>query len=158
MTDKQLTEAIERMTSYMSSQTLMQINEEKYGYVRDGVPVTRLKPNGETELVCAKVIDFGNVDNNEFIAVRELWIKGPVHKRRADVVCFVNGLSLIFIELKNHDQDIQLLSVMFCGRKLPAISEDGYFSLGYSQSGRQEVPILQSIAYLRDNAICDFST
>lgn len=107
MTDKQLTEAIERMTSYMSSQTLMQINEEKYGYMRDGVPVTRLKPNGETELVCAKVHDFGNVDNNEFIAVRELWIKGPVHKRRADVVCFVNGLPLIFIELKNHDQDIQ---------------------------------------------------
>lgn len=42
ITDKQLTEAIERMTSYMRSQTLMQINEEKYGYVRDGVPVTRL--------------------------------------------------------------------------------------------------------------------
>ncbi|WP_373828067.1 type I restriction endonuclease, partial [Bacteroides heparinolyticus] len=27
-------------------------------------------------------------------------------RRRADVVCFVNGLPLIFIELKNHDQDI----------------------------------------------------
>ena len=107
MTDKQLTEAIERMTSYMSSQTLMQINEEKYGYLRDGVPVTRLKPNGETEQVRARVMDFANVDNNEFIAVRELWIKGPIHKRRADVVCFVNGLPLIFIELKNHDQDIQ---------------------------------------------------
>ena len=70
MNDKQLTEAIERMTSYMSSQTLMQINEEKYQYLRDGVPVTRLKPNGETELVRAKVMDFANVDNNEFIAVR----------------------------------------------------------------------------------------
>ena len=107
MTDKQLTEAIERMTSYMSSQTLMQINEEKYQYLRDGVPVTRLKTNGETEQVKARVMDFANVDNNEFIAVRELWIKGPIHKRRADVVCFVNGLPLIFIELKNHDQDIQ---------------------------------------------------
>ena len=107
MNDKQLTEAIERMTSYMSSQTLMQINEEKYQYLRDGVPVTRLKPNGETEQVKARVMDFANVDNNEFIAVRELWIKGPIHKRRADVVCFVNGLPLIFIELKNHDQDIQ---------------------------------------------------
>ena len=107
MNDKQLTEAIERMTSYMSSQTLMQINEEKYQYLRDGVPVTRLKPNGETELVRARVMDFANVDNNEFIAVRELWIKGPIHKRRADVVCFVNGLPVIFIELKNHDQDIQ---------------------------------------------------
>lgn len=107
MNEKQTTEAMERMTSYMSSQTLIQINEEKYGYLRDGVPVTRLKPNGTTETVRARVLDFAVVDNNEFIAVRELWIKGPIHRRRADVVCYVNGLPLIFIELKNHDQDIQ---------------------------------------------------
>lgn len=107
MNDKQMVEAIERMTSYMSSQTLMQINEEKFGFMRDGVPVTRLKPNGETEAVKARVFDFSNVDANEFIAVRELWIKGAIHKRRADVICYVNGLPLIFIELKNHDQDIQ---------------------------------------------------
>lgn len=107
MSDKQLTEAIDRMTGYMSSQTLMQINEEKYRYLRDGVPVTIIKPNGETEMVKAKVVDFADVDNNEFIAVRELWIKGPIHKRRADVIGFVNGLPLIFMELKNHDQDIQ---------------------------------------------------
>ncbi len=107
MTDRQLAEAIERMKSYMSSQTLMQINEEKYGFIRDGVPVTRVKPNGETEIARARVIDFTTVDNNEFVAVRELWIKGPIHRRRADVVCFVNGLPLVFIELKNHDQDIQ---------------------------------------------------
>lgn len=57
------------MTGYMSSQTLMQINEEKYGYLRDGVPVTRLKSNGETEQVRACVVDFATVDNNEFVAV-----------------------------------------------------------------------------------------
>ena len=79
MTDKQLTEAIERMTSYMSSQTLMQINEEKYGFIRDGVPVTRLKPNGETEIVKARVMDFANVDNNEFMAVRVVWMTGAIH-------------------------------------------------------------------------------
>ena len=38
MTSQQVTEAIERMTEYMSSQTLMQINEQKYQYIRDGVP------------------------------------------------------------------------------------------------------------------------
>ena len=101
MTDKQLTEAIERMTGYMSSQTLMQINEEKYGFIRDGVPVTRLKPNGETETVKARVMDFANINNNEFIAVRELWIKGPIHKRRTALVCFVNGITIIFIAPKN---------------------------------------------------------
>lgn len=107
MNDKQLAEAVERMTNYMSSQTLMQINEEKYGFMRDGVPVTRLKPTGETEIVRARVFDFDNVEANEFIAVRELWIKGAIHKRRADVICYVNGIPLIFIELKNHDQDIK---------------------------------------------------
>lgn len=107
MDEKQMTEAVERLTEYKSSQTLIQINEEKYGYVRDGVPVTRVKQDGTTETVRARVIDFAVADNNEFIAVRELWIKGAIHKRRADVVCYVNGLPLIFIELKNHDQDIQ---------------------------------------------------
>ena len=72
MTDKQMTEAIERMTSYMSSQTLMQINEEKYQYLRDGVPVTRLKPNGETNRVSAQAMACNNVDNKEFMAVTEL--------------------------------------------------------------------------------------
>ena len=107
MDEKQMTEAVERLTEYKSSQTLIQINEEKYGYVRDGVPVTRVKQDGTTETVRARVIDFAVADNNEFVAVRELWIKGAIHKRRADVVCYVNGLPLIFIELKNHDQDIQ---------------------------------------------------
>ena len=43
LTDKQMQEAVERMTEYMSSQTLMQINEQKYQYIKDGVPVTRVK-------------------------------------------------------------------------------------------------------------------
>jgi type I restriction enzyme R subunit len=55
------------------------------------------------------VIDFKNgkgadgIMNNRFIAVRELKITGlraPGYNRRADLVCFVNGLPLVFIELK----------------------------------------------------------
>jgi type I restriction enzyme R subunit len=43
------------------------------------------------------------VPNNRFLAVRELKITGlrsPAYNRRADLVCFVNGLPLVFIELK----------------------------------------------------------
>ena len=101
LTVKQLQEAVERMTEYMSSQTLMQINEQKYQYIKDGVPVTRVKPSGETEEVKAKVIDFASPDKNEFLCVRELWVHGPLHRRRADIVGFVNGLPLLFMELKN---------------------------------------------------------
>ena len=103
MTEKQLAEAVERMTERMSSQTLMQINEEKYQYIKDGIPVTRTKPNGETEEVRAKVIDFASPQKNEFLCVRELWVYGALYRRRADIVGFVNGIPLLFMELKNHD-------------------------------------------------------
>ena len=51
----------------------------------------------------AQVIDFRKPANNRFLAVRELKIQGvrvPHYNRRADLVCFVNGLPLVFIELK----------------------------------------------------------
>ena len=107
MTDQQVSEAIERMTEYMSSQMLMQINEQKYQYIRDGVPVTRVKPGGETEEVRAKVIDFASPGKNDFLCVRELWVQGALYKRRADIVGFVNGLPLLFVELKNHDVAVE---------------------------------------------------
>ena len=106
MTDKQLAEAVERMTERMSSQSLMQINEQKYQYIKDGIPVTRTKPNGETEGVKAKVIDFASPEKNEFLCVRELWVYGSLYRRRADIVGFVNGIPLLFMELKNHDVEV----------------------------------------------------
>ena len=50
------------------------------------------------------MIDFDNAPgSNRFLAVRELKLTGirtPNYNRRADLVCFVNGLPLVFIELK----------------------------------------------------------
>ena len=106
MTEKQLAEAVERMTERMSSQSLMQINEQKYQYIKDGIPITRTKPNGETEEVKAKVIDFASPQKNEFFCVRELWVYGALYRRRADIVGFVNGIPLLFMELKNHDVEV----------------------------------------------------
>ncbi len=107
LTEKQLAEAVERMTEHMSSQTLMQINEQKYQYIRNGIPVTRVKPNGDTEEVYAKVIDFASPEKNEFLCVRELWVYGSLYRRRADIVGFVNGIPLLFMELKNHDVEVE---------------------------------------------------
>lgn len=106
--DVQMSEATERMTEYMSSQSLMQINEQKYAYIRDGIPVKRHKPNGETEEVRAKIIDFDNADRNEFICVRELKVYSPEYNysKRADVVGFVNGIPLLFMELKNYNVEV----------------------------------------------------
>ena len=106
--DKQLSEACDQMTAHMASQSLMQTNEQKYRLIRDGIQVKVNKPNGEVERRTARVIDFNNPDNNDFLAVRELWVYGPQgYHRRADLVGFVNGLPLLFMELKNHDVDVE---------------------------------------------------
>lgn len=105
--DKQIAEAIERMTEHMSSQTLMQINEQKYQFIRDGIPVTRIKQDGTSEEIKAVVIDFENADNNDFLCVRELWVYDALYRRRADIVGFVNGIPLLFVELKNHNVEVE---------------------------------------------------
>ena len=55
---------------------------------------------GERRLKKAAIIDFNNAHNNEFLAVKELIINGDLYNRRADIVGFVNGIPLLFAELK----------------------------------------------------------
>ena len=53
------------------------------------------------------MFDFDVPENNHFLCVRELWVRGDIYRRRADVVGFVNGLPLLFMELKNVSRDIR---------------------------------------------------
>ena len=107
ITDTQITEAEKRMTEHMSTASLIQINEEKYGYIRDGIPVTVKRPDGKTETKKAKVINFNEPCKNHFLAVKELKIHGDLYRRRTDIVGFVNGIPLLFVELKRTDVDVQ---------------------------------------------------
>ena len=107
ISDAQISEAERTLSSYLSSASLLQINEEKYFMIRDGIPVTVKKSDGRTEEKKAIVIDFNNVDNNHFLAVKELKIHGDLYRRRTDIVGFVNGLPLLFIELKRNDVDVE---------------------------------------------------
>ena len=107
ITDTQITEAEKRMTEHMSTASLIQINEEKYGYIRDGIPVTVKLPDGKTETKKAKVINFNEPCKNHFLAVKELKIHGDLYRRRTDIVGFVNGIPLLFVELKRTDVDVQ---------------------------------------------------
>ncbi len=96
-------QAVEKLTRVDFSRSLVQHNREYYGYIREGVPVEWRDTRGETRHARAQVIDFRTATNNRFLAVRELQIQGvrvPHYNRRADLVCFVNGLPLVFIELK----------------------------------------------------------
>ena len=107
LTPAQLDEAQKKMESHLSTASLMQINEEKYSLIRDGIPLTIKRPGGRTEEKRAQVIDFLHPDQNHFLAIRELKIHGDLYRRRTDIVGFVNGIPLLFVELKNTNVDVQ---------------------------------------------------
>lgn len=65
-----------------------------------GVPVV-YQVDGQDRGDFARLLDFENPDNNEWLAVNQLSIVGLRHTRRPDIVLFVNGLPLVVVELKN---------------------------------------------------------
>ena len=105
--DEQILEAQRILENRLSTSSLLQINEEKYFLIRDGIKVTVKKPNGETEKQTAALVDFKNPQNNYFLAVKELKIHGDLYRRRTDIVGFVNGIPLLFVELKKTTVDVQ---------------------------------------------------
>ena len=96
-------DAVAALTQHDATRSLLQHNRAFHALLRDGVPVRWRDAAGQTRQTNARAIDFRDPLNNRFMAVRELKITGlrtPNYNRRADLVCFVNGLPLVFIELK----------------------------------------------------------
>ena len=97
-------DAMRDLTVYDVSRSMVQHNRDFYRLIRSGVPVEYRDAQGRRKSARARVIDFNNAPgSNRFLAVRELKLTGirtPNYNRRADLVCFVNGLPLVFIELK----------------------------------------------------------
>ena len=106
LTPNQLDEVQKKFTAHVSTASLMQINEEKYFLLRDGIPVTVKRPDGRTETRSAAVIDFKNPENNHFLAVKEMKIHSQLYRCRTDIVGFVNGIPLLFIELKKPSSSV----------------------------------------------------
>jgi type I site-specific restriction-modification system R (restriction) subunit len=100
-------DAIRQITAYSLSQSPLQINQEKHDLLRGGVQVSFRDDKGELVKRRLRVFDFDEPANNHFLAVRELWVRGVLYRRRADVIGFVNGLPLLFMELKNVHKDIR---------------------------------------------------
>ncbi len=107
MTDEYANYAVKTLCAYTASSTLMQINEEKYSMLRDGIPVQVKKPNGTFETRNATVFNFKEPEKNHFLAVQELKIHGELYRRRTDIVGFVNGIPLLFVELKKQNVDVK---------------------------------------------------
>ncbi|MBR5861731.1 MAG: type I restriction endonuclease subunit R [Bacteroidales bacterium] len=93
-------DVVRKMRRDYSGTDMVATNYELYGKIRNGIKVN-LRRNGKDDFDFVRLVDFDNPGNNTFTAVSQMWIQGKVYARRPDVLIFINGLPMVFIELKN---------------------------------------------------------
>lgn len=94
-------EALEQLLDRRQAMSLVAANREVYGLLRDGIPVEFDNAKGQRQHEHVRLIDFNERGRNRYLAVTQLWIKGERGFRRPDVLLYINGIPLVFIELKN---------------------------------------------------------
>jgi type I restriction enzyme R subunit len=78
-----------------------QTNRNFHAMLRDGVPVEYRRADGSIAGDHARLVDYDNAKNNDWLAVNQFTVIEGQNNRRPDIVVFVNGLPLAVIELKN---------------------------------------------------------
>ena len=98
---------VDELSRDYSGSELVDTNYKMYNKIRQGITVNTIS-NGENDFEIINLIDFDNPENNTFTAVSQMWIQGRFNYRRPDVLVFVNGLPLVFIELKNSTEKVEV--------------------------------------------------
>lgn len=79
----------------------------------NGVEVQYRKKDGSQGAEPLTIIDFNNVDNNDFVVCNQFTIVEGNITRRPDVIVFVNGLPLAVFELKSITKDSSVMLEAF---------------------------------------------
>lgn len=96
-----LDQAVDELTRNRSALIPVSANREVLEAMRDGVKVRVRDPeHGGERIETVRVIDWRDPSANDFILASQVWFKGELHERRADLVGYVNGVPLLFVELK----------------------------------------------------------
>ncbi|WP_029013336.1 type I restriction endonuclease subunit R [Niveispirillum irakense] len=92
--------AAAELTRDRSAMDPVAANREVWRLLRDGVPVRTRGPQGEMVDELVRLIDWRCPTANDFLLARQVWFASDLWERRADLVGFVNGIPLLFAELK----------------------------------------------------------
>ena len=84
-----------------TSTTLLLDNKDFHSLLTNGVEVEYRDGDGNVKSDLARLFDFENDGNNEFLAINQYTIIEGDINRRPDIVLFVNGIPLVVLELKN---------------------------------------------------------
>lgn len=96
-------EAIGKLRDFDAG-SLLQRNETFMNYLQNGIPVKYVEA-GEERTNIVYLIDYDNVDYNDFCVLNQFTYIENGNNRRPDVIVFVNGLPLVVIELKSPSKD-----------------------------------------------------
>jgi type I restriction enzyme R subunit len=99
--------AMEELTRERSTMDPARANREVWTLLREGAKVTVTDDEGTRITETVRFVDWGTPANNDFLAVSQLWVVGPLHRRRTDIVCFVNGIPLALLELKASHRSVE---------------------------------------------------
>jgi type I restriction enzyme R subunit len=98
---KVIDESLEKLIDRRQAMSLVAANQDVYNLLRDGIPAEFDDAKGQKQQGRVRLINFDQPDQNRYLAVRQLWIMGEGGFCRPDVLLYINGLPLAFIELKN---------------------------------------------------------
>ena len=95
--------SVHQLLSSPGETDLLRANEIIQGWFVNGIPQRVRGSDGVESSELVRVIDFENIENNDFLAVNQLSVEhnSEAGARRPDIVLFVNGLPLVVIEVKN---------------------------------------------------------
>jgi type I restriction enzyme, R subunit len=92
--------ALNELTRDRSLMSIPRANRQVYQLLKEGVPVNYRNKKGEDVFDRVYLIDWNNPENNDFFLASQFWVSGDIYKRRPDLIGFINGIPLVFIELK----------------------------------------------------------
>jgi type I restriction enzyme, R subunit len=115
LSEAAIDKALAILTNPRYAMSAIAANREVDELIRDGIQTDDEDDQGRTVPVKVRVIDFNDFSlnnlnaskNNDYLAVSQLWIKGERTYRRPDILLYINGLPLVFIELKNSNIKLQ---------------------------------------------------
>ena len=93
-------QGVEQIAQDRSKQIAVNANREVYRLLKDGVRVKVPDEHGGHRIETLRVIDWDTPTDNDFFLASQMWVAGDMYRRRCDLLGFVNGLPLVFIELK----------------------------------------------------------
>ena len=100
-------EALDAITKDRSVMDRVRANREVHDLMREGYRAEWVDDRGEKQFATVRFVDFLDSTKNDWLAASQVWFAGDLHRRRTDVVLFVNGIPLVLAEFKEPNRPVK---------------------------------------------------